>query len=422
MEEAPIKEMLKKFKRKRKYLFCMPAHKGTENRKDITELSFSDNLHNPTGVIKKSQDLTAKVFGAKKCFYVTAGSTASVFIMLLAVKNFGSKIIINRCSHKSVYNALAVFNVEPVIVDDFDNIEKLLTNDVIGALITYPDYFGNCVDIKKISDVLKSHNKLLLSDSSHGGHFNEKFGLINPNLYCDICCISSFKTLSGLTQGSFLLLNNLSLENNIKNSFNLIHTTSPSYLILESLESAALDLKRQTNLDRIKKHINYLKEKTGLNFEDNTDPLKLIINVENLKISGHTLEKFLNGLNVYPEFSTFTKVVFIISYWEKRKNFKKLSDALIKLKTQKFPTEEIIKIDFKFEKRLSYIEAVNGSSGFIDAKNSAGKISAGNLGIYPPAVPLITAGEVITKEFADFMLQNIDRFFGVISGKIKVVK
>ena len=419
--EAPIKEMLKAFKRKRKYLFCMPAHKG-QNSKDITELDFSDNLHNPRGVIKESQDIAAKIFGAKKCFYVTSGSTASVFIMLSAVKSFGSKIIITRNSHKSVYNALTVFNIEPVIADDLNNIEKLLTKEVIGALITYPDYSGNCIDIKRIYDVLKKRNKLLLSDSSHGGHFSEKFGLPNPNLYCDALCFSAFKTLNGLTQGSYLLLNNLELENNIKTSFNLLHTTSPSYLILESLESAALDLEKQKNLLKIQKHINLLKYKSDLIFENNNDILKLILNVRSLNITGFTAEKFLNGLNIYPEFSLAEQVVFIISYCEKRKNLRALLKALIKLKCQDFKPEPILKVpDFKFEKKLSFLEAINKENELVDVKDAIGKISACNLGLYPPAVPILIAGEVIEEEFADFMRQNINRFFNAYDNKVKVV-
>lgn len=423
MEEyAPIREMLKAFSRKKKYLFCMPAHKGKEGENDITELGFSDNLHSPAGVIKESQNIAAKIFGAKKCFYITTGSTTSIFIMLCAAKKFGSKIIIAKSSHKSVYNALGIFNIEPVIVDDFNNIENFLANGVIGALITYPDYFGRCIDIKKVYQTLKKHNKLLLSDSSHGGHFNENINLINPNKYSDICCFSAFKTLSGLTQGSYLLLNNLELEDEIKNAFNAIHTTSPSYIILESLERATLDLeKNKTKLKSIQE-INRIKSMDGLVFEKNDDILKLILNVENLNITGFLAEKFLNNINIYPEFSTFTQVVFIFSYCEKIKNLKKLTAGLNKLKQHNFNKEQFLyKPDFNFIDGLSYLKAINSQTEFVDIENCAKRISACNLGMYPPAVPVLIAGQIITQEFADYMLRNIDKFFNVSNGKVKVV-
>ena len=413
--------MLKTFNRRKNFLFCMPAHKGKADKFDITELKGTDNLHDPDFSIKKSQEIAAKIFEAKKCFYVTTGSTTSIFIMLNAVKAFGKKIIIFKNSHKSVYNALKVFNIEPVIIERAEDIDKIDVNKTLGALITYPNYYGNCIDIEKFAKKLKEHNKLLLSDSSHGGHFNENLQLINPNKYCDLCCFSGFKTLNGLTQGSYLLLNNLSLENNVRESFNLIHTTSPSYVILESLESAVLFLEEQKDNTQLINNINKLKNIDGLNFEKNDDIFKIVLNIENLGISGYTAEKFLNSLRVYPEFADFNKVVFIASYYDTAKDFKKLEYSLNMLKSGIFPKEVIIKPEFYFERKLDYLKAVNANFKLTDIKECEGKIAALNLGLYPPAVPIITAGEIITKEFCQYLHATKERFFNILDGKIKTV-
>jgi len=413
--------MLVKFAKQKKSLFCVPAHKGSLNNFDITELSFSDNLLNAEDVIKKSQNLAAKIFGAKECFYCTTGTTTSIFIMLNAVKNFGKKIIISKNSHKSVYNALELLNIEPVILDDFKNIESCLKDGILGVFITYPDYFGNCADIKKISETLKKHNKLLLSDSAHGGHFCKEFNLINSSGYCDIVCFSGFKTLNGLTQGSYILLNDLSLNQNIIDGFNIFHTTSPSYVIMESLESAALNFQKNKNNLKVYNYIDKVLKTGGLNFDKPNDKFRIVLDVSNLNISGFSAEKFLNGLNIYPEFSTLNKVVFIVSYNQKVEDIDKLIQALEKLKNQKFD-DKINIPNFEFETKLDYLTAVKSKSEFIKIPDAVNRTAAQNLGFYPPAVPVILAGQVLTKSFVEFLEKYKEHFYNVHNGLIKVMQ
>ena len=419
--QQPINQMLKKFAKQKKSLFCVPSHKGKLNNFDITELSFSDNLLNAKSVIKESQDLTAKIFEAKECFYSTCGTTASIFIMLHAVKNFGKKIIISKNSHKSVYNAIELFNIEPVILEDLENIESFLDADVLGALITYPDYFGKSANIIKISKTIKKHNKLFLADSAHGGHFCREFNLINPNNYCDIVCISGFKTLNGLTQGSYVLLNNLSLKKNILDGFNMFHTTSPSYVILESLEKAAVNFQKNKNNLKVFNYIDKILSIGGLSFEKTDDKFRVILSVSNLNATGFTAEKFLNSFNIYPEFSTLDKVVFIISYNQKVKDIEKLIKALKKLKTQEFD-DKISFQNFIFETKLNYQKAVKSEFKFVRIEDAEGGIAAQNLGFYPPATPIILAGQVLTLEFCEFLKTHQKNFYNVQNGSIKIVK
>ena len=249
--------MLEGYAGKNAERYHMPGHKGKGcgilsgvYPCDITELSFSDNLANPCGVILKAENDIASLIGAKRCRILTGGSTLGVLVSVYSAKAYyhgeRNKIIICKSSHKSVYNALALLDIEPVflpekIVDGLpcpntEKLAELCDNGVIGALFTYPDYFGRCLNLDKIRKILKEKNCLLLLDGAHGAHLAftdaERYG----GRFADIWVDGTHKTLKTLTQGALLGVNETELMPYVEDGFSIFSTSSPNYLIMGSVE------------------------------------------------------------------------------------------------------------------------------------------------------------------------------------------
>ena len=249
MKKRYIANCLQQYKKSSPLRLHMPGHKGERRlgfgncySYDVTELSFSDNLAEPTSVIKRAEEDIAKLCGAKKSYLLTGGSTLGVLASVYAVKHLGKKLIVPKGSHKSVFNALQLLNIEPVFlseksenglitVKEFENEELLESadNDIIGALITSPDYFGRSANLKKISDALHKNGKVLIVDGAHGGHFAKFNKECYAGKYADLWVDGEHKTLNTLTQGAVLNLNNLELQEGLERALDIFSTSSPSY-------------------------------------------------------------------------------------------------------------------------------------------------------------------------------------------------
>lgn len=193
--ETPIFDELKKLKDKNPISFHTPGHKGKNTlanwkeyipQIDITELPGMDNLHDPRGIIKESQSLAAKTFGAKDTLYSINGTTGGIYIALGTITSPGDKILIQRNSHKSIYNG-AILNrldieyVYPNYNEKYGiftgiepgTIEKKLKEDlkIKAVVLTYPNYYGICPNIKRIAEIVHKYDKILLIDEAHGSHF-----------------------------------------------------------------------------------------------------------------------------------------------------------------------------------------------------------------------------------------------------------
>ena len=224
--EYRILGAMKKYKGIRPARFHMPGHQA--NRKifslfrdaalDITELSFSDCLEDPDGVIAVAEREIAEILGARRSFIVTDGSSCAVLSMLFAARKFGSKVIIGRNSHKSVYNACALLGIEPYILkaNEIDgvllpptplDVEEAFQkeSDVCGVLLTSPDYYGNIAEYEKIRKICEKYKKLLMVDGAHGAYLkfdadtgSEESGAAYAGDFADIWVDGAHKTLPTL--------------------------------------------------------------------------------------------------------------------------------------------------------------------------------------------------------------------------------
>ena len=424
----------------------MPGHKGYRKGNygflksvypvDITELSFSDNLAAPTGIIKSAEDDIARLCSCNRAHILTGGSTLGVLAMVCAVKNRGKKLIISKSSHKSVYNALKLFNIEPVFLqEDLScglpspnylnaNIVENCDNDVIGALLTSPDYFGRVSDLQYFASNLKKQGKLLLVDGAHGGHFARTFNNGYPAKYADIWVDGAHKTLNTLTQGALLLVNNEELEDEVENALNIFSTSSPNYIIMASVENGVKDLfelseKRLNAFENNKKIIENSILDRGFSLLKCDDQFKITVDFC-AKVNGIKAQEEFEKQNIFVELACDRFMLLMLSPYITKVQALKVAKAFKGLKLQ-MGSEHFGTLFIELERKLSYINAINAQSELIDLRECAGRICAENAGIFPPCYPVITAGEVFDNRVIDQLLHNKSTF-GVFDKQVKVVK
>ena len=360
-----LNDVINEYAKKNPVRFHMPGHKGKSETNldyslDVTELYFTDNLYNPDTELNLIHDLENRI---AKCFFkntdVTdvnsliscSGATlciqAAIF-SLVKTKQFENDckdlyIICDRASHISFINVISLLNITPLWVypdEDFAHkIDHFAQNqnfdNIIGVFVTSPDYFGNIKNIEQISNQCKKYSLNLVVDNSHGSHlaFYQNGNLHPVNLGADISIDSIHKTLPVLTGAAILHANKkFDKETVLKKSINMFASTSPSFLILQSIENM-VDLLEKCGIEeheRLINDINLFKKKMkklGFIFENDGffDPYRIVLNCENL---GEKLYYFLAERNIMCEFFVQDNVIILTSISNDPGDFDKLYDGL----------------------------------------------------------------------------------------------
>ena len=425
--------------------FHMPGHKGSGEFKskfkdsalDVTELSYTDNLHSPDGVIDKAQRDIAKIFGAKKSYITTDGSSSGVLALVYCASRRGNKLVVFRNSHQSVWNACKLFGVEPLIVQgeekegvllppDCETIEKLISNDpnIAGVLATSPDYYGNISPLAGYREVTKKYNRLLLVDEAHGAHL--AYGHSGyAGLYADLWVDGAHKTLPTLTQGAIVSVNNEDLIPVLEEALTIFRTTSPSFPIMASVEYGVKFIanKPKTLSDARSAVEKFKAEAVGYTFYNNEDWTKLLIDFKPLGISPELALKQLEKKGIYAEFADGRYILFYLSPQVGEKdlqNLKKNLDAVLLNKKLKGTYRERPEIP-ESERSYSFQYALKRQSEWVDLENAVGRLCAQNAGFAPPCIPLVVTGEMITGATVKALSQTKNTF-GIKNGQICVVK
>ncbi len=433
-----ILEQLKKHKNHTS--FHMPGHKSRGGMLthfpcadiDITELGYSDDLSCPDGIIDKAQKDIAEILGANRAYILTDGSTLGVMAMIFALSKRGKKVIVSRDCHKSVYNACRLFSLTPVVIDcpviegilyppHVEDIEQELLNndDISGMVVTSPTYFGAVAPLKGYAQVLKKHNALLAVDGAHGAHLKMEEGELHPSLYADTWVDGAHKTLSTLTQGSILCLNNLALIEDIEEGLSLIRTTSPSYIIMASVEYGVKYLQHSRGaIALLKDRIDALLEKNRA-FKICDDWAKLRLDCAMMGVCSQELCEYLEGQEIYVEISDGRYVLFYLSPQTTVEEIDYLERIVCSFKG-KNAYEQSGRVYWS-KSEYDFLEAVNSPYEWVDLSKAQNRICAQNVGITPPCVPIIIAGQRVLKEQIDQLLTN-KKTFGLRDNKIKVIK
>lgn len=441
-----IYSQLNKYKNKDRLRLHMPGHKNSGEFKnlfpvaplDVTELSFSDDLNCPTAAIKRAQNDIAEIVGAKRAYITTDGSSSGVFAMLCVASKFGNKIIVPRNSHKSVYNACRLFNLEPVIVQgaeydgvllppDPELIERLVVNDVniAGLIVTSPDYYGKVAPLEEYAVILKRHRRLLLCDGAHGAHLAlDESRAYYCGVYADMWVDGAHKTLPALTQGAYVCINDVRLTGYVEEAMSMLRTTSPSYPVMASVEyGVKYYVNHPQEYARAKAAVkSFREEMKDFTLFPSADWTKLAIDFEPLGISPALAEKNLQKRGIYAEMNDGRYLIFYLSSAVTAKQLNELKNALVRIRSrrklkgtyrQKPPVTAA-------ERTYSYLYALRARAEWVPLDRAQGRMCAQNAGVTPPCMPVVVAGEIISPQ-AVAALRAAEKTFGIIDGKIKVV-
>jgi arginine/lysine/ornithine decarboxylase len=438
-EKRPLVEAVEKFHKQESISFHVPGHKNgllsnlpngikKAMRYDFTELTGLDDYHHPEEAIKEAEQLLALAYGAQKSFFLVNGTTVGNLAMIYATCQFGEQIIVQRNAHKSIFNAIELVGAEPIFVSpewdertktashvSLEAIEKALEAYPLAkaVVLTYPNYYGVAsLQLESIITLCHTNNMPVLVDEAHGAHFliNKGFPKSALTIGADIVVQSAHKTLPALTMGSFLhLSSSLIDENHINKYLRMLQSSSPSYLLLASLDDARSYVERYNEIDfkqfiyKRKLFIEALQTINQLQIVQVDDPLKLLIRVG--KYSGFQVQKVLEQQNIYVELADTYQVLMILPllkveqeypFAEIRKRIKHAVDELRK-EVPNSPND----IQSVRQKHISTlhmnISLLNEKRGeWIPYVRSAGRIAKGMIIPYPPGIPLILSGEKIT--------------------------
>ncbi|MGY5239088.1 aminotransferase class I/II-fold pyridoxal phosphate-dependent enzyme [Clostridium tertium] len=454
--ETPLFDALKEYVDRDTLPFHVPGHKKGvgidkefknfigENpfKIDVTVFKLVDSLHHPTGPIKKAQELVADAYESHASFFSIHGTSGAIQAMILAVVNDGDKIIVPRNVHKSVTSGIILSGAVPVFMEPEidkklgiahgvtpETIEKTLKEnpDAKAVLIINPTYYGVATDIKKIADIVHSYDIPLIVDEAHGPHlaFSEKLPMSALKAGADICAQSTHKIIGSLTQGSLLHVKSKYVDpKRVQQILNLMQTTSPSYIIMASLDCArrqialeGKDLLQKTielckytrdEINKIPGFYCFGEEVLGKPGSYSFDPTKLTISSRELGITGFELDMILaDKYHIQMELSDFYNVLAVGSFGDTKEGMDRLLSALKEISNDYYGKKETVQdfLDIPAipTKILNPREAFYSDKISIPLNESIGKISGEFLLAYPPGIPVLCPGEEITQEVVDYV-------------------
>ncbi|MBU5268287.1 aminotransferase class I/II-fold pyridoxal phosphate-dependent enzyme [Clostridium cochlearium] len=409
---------------------------------DVTVFKLVDSLHHPTGPIKKAQELAADAYGSKASFFCIHGTSGAIQAMIMSVVKSGDKIIIPRNVHKSVTSGIILSGATPVYMQPEldkrvgiahgvtpETVEKNLKEnpDAKAVLIINPTYYGVATDIKKIADIVHSYDIPLIVDEAHGPHlgFNDKLPMSSIEAGADICCQSTHKIIGALTQCSLLHVGSERIDvNRVQQILSLLQTTSPSYILMASLDCARrqIAINGKELLDKAINLANYAREEInkipgfycfGKEIIGNPgvfaiDPTKITITCRDLGITGFQLDMILsNKYHIQLELSDLYNGLAVGSFGDTKENIDALINALKEI-SQEYKNNENKKSDFIDipaipEQVQIPREAFNSEKVVLPLKDSRGRISGEFLLAYPPGIPVLCPGEIITEEIINYI-------------------
>lgn len=453
-----------------RYMDDMPAPYDI----DITEIDGFDNMHNADGMIKKAFEKTAVLYGADESLFLVNGSTAGNMAAICGVTDKGDSIIVARNCHISVYNAIILNELDanyvyPQYDDEYgyykgislreikDTVEKNESRgkDIKAVVITSPTYEGNVSDIKNIAAYLHEHNIPLIVDEAHGAHF--KFSCEFPQTAveqgADIVINSVHKTLPSLTQTAVMHINygyvNVS---KVKRYWNIYQSTSPSYILMGSIDRCMSIIEKdgeylfENYISKLKILRNKLGQLKNIKLIDSDDISKIVIGCDNAKKLYNIL---LNEYGIQLEMSSLKYAIAMTSIFDSAEYYDRFYNALCEI-DRRYNANNInnsannnqnyaerynifnntssikkadIKVniaDFKNEALMSIAKALNegDKNGYdkimMNDSSLYGRISAKMVYVYPPGIPILCPGEIISENVVNIISKAIDNGLEVV--------
>ncbi|MFB9324388.1 aminotransferase class I/II-fold pyridoxal phosphate-dependent enzyme [Paenibacillus aurantiacus] len=457
---APIAAMLEQHRRANPVSFHVPGHqfgKGLDRLADdefaaslavmntimgidVTELSVTDDLHDPAGPIAEAQQLASSCFGAEKTYFLIGGSTSGNIAMILASCQPGDRLLVQRNAHKSVINGLTLAGAEAVFLNptveeiaglylppSLEVVEEALERhpEAKGLLLTNPSYYGLSVDLEPYANFLHTKGKLLMVDEAHGAHYGQHsaFPTSAVQAGADFVVQSTHKTLHALTMGAMLHTQGQLVDHaSLRHALQMVQSSSPSYPIMASLDIARAMLDTygevwfEPGLMAIGKVKEALQDPQG-RFEAShvahnrfrMDPLRLLLQDKRKQLSGYEIQKQLEKHHIWAEMADARRVVLLFGAQTTSADAERLLQALHRMAEEHSRAESDTHSNSSGnanQDESSYpMEAIGApiafnrrpfNSAVVNLDAAVGRQAAEMVVPYPPGIPLLYRGELIT--------------------------
>lgn len=473
------------------YPFHMPGHKRNMNGSfknpfdfDITEIDGFDNLNHCEGILLEVQKRAASLYKSEETYFLVNGSTGGILSAVSACTERGGTILMARNCHKSVYNGVFLNGLKNIYTYpqkdnkqcvncglSVEDIRQILERDrkIQAVVITSPTYDGIVSNVKEIAKEVHKYKIPLIVDEAHGAHFgfNEYFPESSVKNEADIVIHSVHKTFPSLTQTAILHVNGELVDRDkLRKYLSIYQTSSPSYVLMASIDNCI----RLINEDGDRLFKSYVKRldflraklKSLKNIElidcdiignknvYDFDRSKLILSVNNTNMTGKGLYMELNRYHLQMEMAADTYVIGITSIMDSDKGYKRLVNALYEIDNniQQYDlnnsilnngrsyslgmaprNSEALAEDYDINEKFCEIyEAEEYDSELIELEKSEGKVSAEYAYLYPPGIPIIVPGEIISPKFIESVRQYnenglfLEGMSDYNNKKIKVIK
>lgn len=420
----------------------MPGHKREtgfftvpEAQKiDITEIDGFDDYHHPQGILRESMERAAFIYGTKKTYYLVNGSTCGILAAISGTVTKGSPIIAARNCHKAVAHAVELRELEPVyiypqIIEDLwisgaidpENVEKLLISNprAEAVVITSPTYEGVVSDVERIAQVVHRYCKILIVDEAHGAHFPFSGDFPKSAVYCgaDIVIQSLHKTLPCYTQTAVLHICSDRVDaQRIQKYLGIYQTSSPSYIFLAAMEQCIsyMDTKGR---QKMKEYFLNLSELRGRLSETkgvrllcsgggmyDYDPSKIVLSGENAQTGKQIADIMRKCYQIEPELAADNYVVLMTSLCDRKEWYDRIAEAAEGIAAERGNITDSINAgeteigSFRAKVRMTPKDVLERDYEDIGLGESVGRISAQEVYVYPPGIPIVVPGEEITRD------------------------
>lgn len=412
-----IKEGLDRVVAEKLVRFEMPGHKGRIEediyKYDYTEIPGTDNLTNPKDIILNTMEEIARTFGARASFISVNGASGGLLGSMSAAFRPGDEVIILRKAHISIYDGIYLLGLKPLYIyedeDYLDQLKSLITPRTRGVVLTSPDYYGRVLD-EEVFQWVVERGLILIVDEAHGSHLK----LIDEDLssmkYADLVVHSFHKTLPSMTQSAVVHLCSDRFEKSyLQKNLKLFQSTSPSYLLLRSVD-IALDIYKSQgralmeelllNCEEFKKKLENATD-FYVNYQEKRQDRTRLLITHREDLDYGELERGLRELGIQSEFSSQEGLVMLTSIMNIKEDFDRLLEGL-----KSVPLVKGKRIDhrsFRPKRVVELKDAFLKKSSFLSFEEALGRVVSEYVIPYPPGSPLIVPGELMDRELIAYL-------------------
>lgn len=416
---------------------------------DYTEIPGLDDLHQPEGAIREAQELAADCFGAEETHFLVGGSTVGNLAMILSVCRRGDLLLVQRNAHKSIIHGLMLAGVRAVfLIPQWDQESGIAAGvrleDVSSALCTYPEakgllitnpnYFGMGQQLKPIADLMHAHGKPLLVDEAHGAHYGFHPELPPSALSsgADAVVQSTHKMLTAMTMGAMLHVQGSLIDRSeIKRQLTILQSSSPSYPILASLDLARrqMHIQGEADIQKGMDTVRFFRKRmeelprfeivspTVNSVFDTLDPFKITVSDRRGVMSGPEIQRNLESKGCYVELATPRQVLLLFTLASTQEEAARASNAFRRMESDFCINKEELKAQAANMMNNPHVSSISAPVVFdlhpnterinqsrsVPIHQAAGLYSAEMVIPYPPGIPVLYPGELITTETARYL-------------------